>query len=569
MLDKELLLFIKGKRYYLVLSVLFNTLSLLFNIGLTFSLVYSLYSFVNLNYSDGINYLLLTLFLIFFRILGGYLANSYSIKLANYVTSKLRKETYNKFLSLNTNIPFSINEMSQLSTEGIEQLRLYYSNYLPSFFYSMIVPLILFIVFSFINIYVSLVYLICIPLIPLSIIMVSKWAKKLFNKYWDIYLSLGDSFLDNLRGMKELKIFLYSKKREEELKNSSEEFRKITMKVLTMQLYSVTIMDFVAYGGASIGIVLSLNAILGELIWYLGLFLIILGSEFFLPLRRLGSAFHVAMNGMTAGKKIIKLLKIDEVERDIELTENIKSIDVDNLSYHYENKDNVLNDINLHLETGFYSLIGVSGSGKSTLGKILLNVINGYEGQVLINNKYPLNRITLNSFYSKSAYISSSTFIFSKSIRDLFHFYNPTLSDEMILSLLKKVKMDQFISLHGGLDYKINDKVSNISLGEKQRLIIACYLANDYDFYIFDEATSSIDMESEKIILDIILELSKTKIVINITHRIKNSILSKEIFYLENSRIVEKGSFDTLMKQDGKYQKVYNYQLSLEGGNYE
>ena len=569
MLDKELLLFIKGKRYYLVLSVLFNTLSLLFNIGLTFSLVYSLYSFVNLNYSDGINYLLLTLFLIFFRILGGYLANSYSIKLANYVTSKLRKETYNKFLSLNTNIPFSINEMSQLSTEGIEQLRLYYSNYLPSFFYSMIVPLILFIVFSFINIYVSLVYLICIPLIPLSIIMVSKWAKKLFNKYWDIYLSLGDSFLDNLRGMKELKIFLYSKKREEELKNSSEEFRKITMKVLTMQLYSVTIMDFVAYGGASIGIVLSLNAILGELIWYLGLFLIILGSEFFLPLRRLGSAFHVAMNGMTAGKKIIKLLKIDEVERDIELTENIKSIDVDNLSYHYENKDNVLNDINLHLETGFYSLIGVSGSGKSTLGKILLNVINGYEGQVLINNKYPLNRITLNSFYSKSAYISSSTFIFSKSIRDLFHFYNPTLSDEMILSLLKKVKMDQFISLHGGLDYKINDKVSNISLGEKQRLILACYLANDYDFYIFDEATSSIDMESEKIILDIILELSKTKIVINITHRIKNSILSKEIFYLENSRIVEKGSFDTLMKQDGKYQKVYNYQLSLEGGNYE
>lgn len=569
MLDKELLLFIKGKRYYLVLSVLFNTLSLLFNIGLTFSLVYSLYSFVNLNYSDGINYLLLTLFLIFFRILGGYLANSYSIKLANYVTSKLRKETYNKFLSLNTNIPFSINEMSQLSTEGIEQLRLYYSNYLPLFFYSMIAPLILFIVFSFINIYVSLVYLICIPLIPLSIIMVSKWAKKLFNKYWDIYLSLGDSFLDNLRGMKELKIFLYSKKREEELKNSSEDFRKITMKVLTMQLYSVTIMDFVAYGGASIGIVLSLNAIMGGLIWYLGLFLIILGSEFFLPLRRLGSAFHVAMNGMTAGKKIIKLLKIDEVKRDIELTESIKSIDVDNLSYHYENKDNVLNDINLHLETGFYSLIGVSGSGKSTLGKILLNVINGYEGQVLINNKYPLNRITLNSFYSKSAYISSSTFIFSKSIRDLFHFYNPTLSDEMILSLLKKVKMDQFISLHGGLDYKINDKVSNISLGEKQRLIIACYLANDYDFYIFDEATSSIDMESEKIILDIILELSKTKIVINITHRIKNSMLSKEIFYLENSRIVEKGSFDTLMKQDGKYQKVYNYQLSLEGGNYE
>lgn len=569
MLDKELLLFIKGKRYYLVLSVLFNTLSLLFNIGLTFSLVYSLYSFVNLNYSDGINYLLLTLFLIFFRILGGYLANSYSIKLANYVTSKLRKGTYNKFLSLNTNIPFSINEMSQLSTEGIEQLRLYYSNYLPSFFYSMIAPLILFIVFSFINIYVSLVYLICIPLIPLSIIMVSKWAKKLFNKYWDIYLSLGDSFLDNLRGMKELKIFLYSKKREEELKNSSEDFRKITMKVLTMQLYSVTIMDFVAYGGASIGIVLSLNAIMGGLIWYLGLFLIILGSEFFLPLRRLGSAFHVAMNGMTAGKKIIKLLKIDEVKRDIELTESIKSIDVDNLSYHYENKDNVLNDINLHLETGFYSLIGVSGSGKSTLGKILLNVINGYEGQVLINNKYPLNRITLNSFYSKSAYISSSTFIFSKSIRELFHFYNPTLSDEMILSLLKKVKMDQFISLHGGLDYKINDKVSNISLGEKQRLIIACYLANDYDFYIFDEATSSIDMESEKIILDIILELSKTKIVINITHRIKNSMLSKEIFYLENSRIIEKGSFDTLMKQDGKYQKVYNYQLSLEGGNYE
>lgn len=562
MLDKELLAYLKEDKKYIYYTIILNILGLVFNVLITASLISLIYNFINNNYINGIYTILLTLLFLILRIVVLTLSNKCNRILADHITFKLREDTYKKFLNLGGDTPFTVSEMAQLSTEGIEQLRLYYSEYIPSFFYAMIAPILLFILFCFIDYLIAIIYLVCIPLIPISIILVSKGAKKIFNKYWDIYLGLGDVFLDNVKGMKELKIFLFTKERENEIKEKSEEFRKITMKVLVMQLYSVSIMDLVAYGGASIGIVLSLVALNQGLEWYLVLFMILIGAEFFLPLRRLGSAFHVAMNGATAGKKVLKLLNKEEQERPLLLNTKIEEIKINNLKFSYGDKL-IINDVNIVLNKGLYSFVGKSGCGKSTIAKILANRLINYEGNVLFNS-LECNKIELDNFYSKIAYIANSTYIMNESIKNTFLFYNPELTEDKMWEILKLVKLDNVIKLNGGLDFVIKDNAVNISGGEKQRLIIAYYLSKDYDFYIFDEATSNIDKESEEIILKVLKELAKTKIVLNITHRLKNVLNSNYIYYLENKEIKEEGSPNKLLLEDSNFKKILNEQEALE-----
>ena len=562
MLDKELLAYLKEDKKYIYYTIILNILGLVFNVLITASLISLIYNFINNNYINGIYTILLTLLFLILRIVVLTLSSKCNRILADHITFKLREDTYKKFLNLGGDTPFTVSEMAQLSTEGIEQLRLYYSEYIPSFFYAMIAPILLFILFCFIDYLIAIIYLVCIPLIPISIILVSKGAKKIFNKYWDIYLGLGDVFLDNVKGMKELKIFLFTKERENEIKEKSEEFRKITMKVLVMQLYSVSIMDLVAYGGASIGIVLSLVALNQGLEWYLVLFMILIGAEFFLPLRRLGSAFHVAMNGATAGKKVLKLLNKEEQERPLLLNTKIEEIKINNLKFSYGDKL-IINDVNIVLNKGLYSFVGKSGCGKSTIAKILANRLINYEGNVLFNS-LECNKIELDNFYSKVAYIANSTYIMNESIKNTFLFYNPELTEDKMWEILKLVKLDNVIKLNGGLDFVIKDNAVNISGGEKQRLIIAYYLSKDYDFYIFDEATSNIDKESEEIILKVLKELAKTKIVLNITHRLKNVLNSNYIYYLENKEIKEEGSPNKLLLEDSNFKKILNEQEALE-----
>ena len=562
MLDKELLAYLKEDKKYIYYTIILNILGLVFNVLITASLISLIYNFINNNYINGIYTILLTLLFLILRIVVLTLSNKCNRILADHITFKLREDTYKKFLNLGGDTPFTVSEMAQLSIEGIEQLRLYYSEYIPSFFYAMIAPILLFILFCFIDYLIAIIYLVCIPLIPISIILVSKGAKKIFNKYWDIYLGLGDVFLDNVKGMKELNIFLFTKERENEIKEKSEEFRKITMKVLVMQLYSVSIMDLVAYGGASIGIVLSLVALNQGLEWYLVLFMILIGAEFFLPLRRLGSAFHVAMNGATAGKKVLKLLNKEEQERPLLLNTKIEEIKINNLKFSYGDKL-IINDVNIVLNKGLYSFVGKSGCGKSTIAKILANRLINYEGNVLFNS-LECNKIELDNFYSKVAYIANSTYIMNESIKNTFLFYNPELTEDKMWEILKLVKLDNVIKLNGGLDFVIKDNAVNISGGEKQRLIIAYYLSKDYDFYIFDEATSNIDKESEEIILKVLKELAKTKIALNITHRLKNVLNSNYIYYLENKEIKEEGSPNKLLLEDSNFKKILNEQEALE-----
>ncbi len=559
MLDKELLKYIKGKRRYIVYIVFSNILGLMLSVLLTLTSIFGIKNFIENKFENGLVQLLIVLIIAILKMFIVKISSMFSNKLANYVVFKLREDTYKKFLDIHGKTPFTIQEMAQLSTEGIEQLRLYYANYLPSFFYAMIAPLLLFIMFMFIDIPVAIVYLVCVPLIPMSIVMVSKWAKKIFNKYWDIYISLGDSFLDNTLGMKELKIFTYDEERSKQMAKESEKFRKITMKVLTMQLASITIMDLVAFGGAGIGIVLSLLSMQNGLDVYITLFMILIGAEFFLPMRALGSAFHVAMNGATAGKKVMRLLKVKDYKDGSVSIDNIDSIKIENIAFKYD--DNlILDNVSVQLSKGFNSIVGISGSGKSTIAKLCSKIEKVFKGRILVNS-INIDNISSNSFYKKACYISNNSYLFHQTIRENFKFYNKNLKDEEMVQLLKEVRLEHF-----SLDLKINDQSTNISGGEKQRLVLAFYLSNKYDFYIFDEATSNIDVESEEIILEKIHEIAKDKIVLFISHRLKSVANSDNVFYLKNGKIIEEGSFNNLLKIESEFKKLYDFQNSLEKG---
>lgn len=557
MLDKELLKYIGNKKVYLVYIVLTNILNLLTSVLTTFIFSFMIKDFIEGKIREGLFKIIYVLILNTLKIVFYKISSMLSTKLANYVVEKLREETYQKFIKVHAKTPFTTQEMAQLSTEGIEQLRLYYSNYIPSFFYSMIAPIILFVIFVFIDYRVALIYLACVPLIPLSIILVSKWAKRIFNKYWDQYTSLGDSFLDSTYGMKELKIFQYDKIKEEKMMEESEEFRKITMKVLVMQLASITIMDLVAYGGAGAGIIMSLISMNSGLSVYLTVFMILVGAEFFLPLRALGSSFHVAMNGATAGKKVLKLLKEDDYLDGNKRIEEIKTIEFKNVSFMYSD-NKIIDDISFTLEKGFNSIVGISGSGKSTLAKLSSKVERANEGLILVND-ININELISESFYKRCCYISNNSFLFHQTIKESFKFYNPLIQEEKMLSLLKEMKLDNL-----SLDLKINDTSSNISGGEKQRLILAFYLSKDYDFYIFDEATSNIDIESENIIIDKIHEIAKKKIVLFISHRLNSVKDSDKILFLENGKISSSGKFNELLNESKSFNQLYMTQSTLE-----
>lgn len=558
MIDKDLLNYIKGKRYYLVLITLFSFLGLAFSVSSTFLLSKSVETYINSDYKLGTIYLLICLGLIAlfvtFFILKGKLSN----KLAEYVSLKIRGDIYEKYVSLNGSSSLKVQEIAQLSSEGIEQLKLYYSSYLPSFFYSMSAPIALFILFCFFSWKVAILYLACVPLIPVSIIVVSKWAKKIFATYWNKYLSLGGAYLDSIKGMKELLIFNYDKKMEEEMKSNSEEFRRITMKVLVMQLCSTTIMDFVAYGGAAIGIVLSLLALNnGEITYQVAIFLILVGAEFFLPLRALGSAFHIAMNGATAGKKVISLLKEEQPKDGEKEIKSISSIILNDVSFKYKDGDSfVFKNINMKINKGFTSLLGDSGSGKSTLSKILSKQINDYEGSIKVDNE-ELSSLKIYDYRKLVCYLSIDTYLLHLSIKDAFHFYNPDIKENEMIELLEKVSLKERILDEYSLDFIPKEDAIDLSGGEKQRLILAYYLGTKKDFYIFDETTSNIDKDSEEIILSAISSLAKDKAVLFISHRVKNALNANYVYLLgKDGTLKEEGKPEELLKKESSFKSL-------------
>lgn len=480
----------------------------------------------------------------------------------------LREKIYDKMLRLGASYKeqVSTSEVVQVCAEGVEQLETYFGRYLPQLFYSLLAPLTLFVVLSFVSFKASLVLLICVPLIPMSIVFVQKIAKKLLNKYWSIYTGLGDSFLENLQGLTTLKIYQADEKKAAEMDEESEHFRKITMKVLTMQLNSTSVMDIMAYGGAAVGIIVVLSEFMAGKVAFSGaLAIILLASEFFIPLRLLGSFFHIAMNGMAASDKIFRILDLPEPQQGMEtLSGDGLSIHLQDVRFAYEEEREILKGITFDIPAGsFVSLIGESGSGKSTIAGLLSGKNRGFKGSIRIGENY-LQNISEKSLMEQVTVIRHNSYLFKGTVTENLRMAKADATEEEMITVLKKVNLWDFLSVQNGLETELLEKASNLSGGQCQRLALARALLKDSKIYIFDEATSNIDMESEELIMSVIHELARTKSVLLISHRLSNVVKSDCIYMLENGVIAESGPHELLMAKKGAYQKLFDYQYQLE-----
>ena len=475
----------------------------------------------------------------------------------------LREKIYDKMLKLGASYSeqVSSSEVVQVSTEGVEQLETYFGKYLPQLFYSLIAPLTLFLILCRVSVKASVILLICVPLIPISIVVVQKIAKRLLNNYWSIYTGLGDSFLENLQGLTTLKIYQADQQKADEMDVESQNFRRITMKVLTMQLNSTSVMDIVAYGGAAIGMAVAVSEFLKGNISVSGtLCIVLLASEFFLPLRLLGSFFHIAMNGMAASDKIFKILDLPEPQAGEKcLPDGALDVSLKDVHFSYEADREILKGINLNLPAGsFVSLVGESGCGKSTIAGILAAKNRGYDGEITIGGE-SLSEINEADLMKHVVLVRHNSYLFKGTVEENLRMAKPDATKEEMEAVIQKV------NLLGFLQTQLLEKASNLSGGQCQRLVIArALLRTDSAVYIFDEAASNIDVESEELIMNVIHELAKTKTVLLISHRLANVVKSDKIYFLKDGEIKESGKHDELMSQNGAYRHLYESQMALE-----
>lgn len=481
----------------------------------------------------------------------------------------LREKIYEKMLKLGAsyNEQVASSEVVQVSTEGVEQLETYFGKYLPQLFYSLLAPITLFVILSRVSFKASVVLLICVPLIPISIVVVQKIAKKLLNKYWSVYTGLGDSFLENLQGLTTLKIYQADQKKADEMDEESQRFRKITMKVLTMQLNSTSVMDIVAYGGAAVGMAVALSEYLKGNVSIAGVIcIVLLASEFFLPLRLLGSYFHIAMNGMAASDKIFKILDLEEnMNGEICLLDGPLNIEMHDVHFSYEEDREIIKGIDLNLPVGsFISLVGESGCGKSTIAGILSGKNRNYTGSVKIQG-CELSEINESNLMEHVVLVRHNSYLFKGTVEENLRMAKADATKEEMESVLEKVNLLDFLNTQAGLQTQLLEKASNLSGGQCQRLVIArALLKENSQIYIFDEATSNIDIESEEIIMDVIHELAKVKTVLLISHRLANVVSSDQIYFMKDGEIKESGTHEELIQMNGAYKQLYESQMKLE-----
>ena len=490
----------------------------------------------------------------------------------SYLSSKavkktLREKIYEKLLRLGAsyNEQVATSEVVQVSVEGVEQLETYFGAYLPQFFYAMLTPLTLFVYLSFVSFPAAIVLLICVPLIPVSIAVVQTWAKKLLSKYWGQYTALGDTFLENLQGLTTLKIYQADEYKQKEMNDEAEKFRKITMKVLTMQLNSITIMDLIAYGGAAVGVIMAATQYAGGHVSLAGaLLIILLAADFFIPMRQLGSYFHVAMNGMAASDKIFRLLDLDEPKTGTAEVPADCTVICENLCFSYDADREILHGVTLRFpKGGFTAIVGESGCGKSTLAGILMGRNKGYAGSVTVGGT-EFSEISEESLMHNFTYISHQSYLFKGTVRENLRIGKPDATDSELWTVLERCNLADFLRSEQGLDTVLSERGSNLSGGQCQRLALARALLHDSPVYIFDEATSNIDVESENDIMAQIHALSGTKTVILISHRLANVEHADNIYVLDKGNIVESGTHADLLKQNGQYAALRNAQQSLE-----
>lgn len=502
------------------------------------------------------------------RYLCGYFASKTSFYASSEVKKVLRQKMYQKLTRMGASYheKVSTSEVLQVFVEGVDQLELYFGKYLPQFFFAMLAPITLFAVLVFVSWKASLVLIVCVPLIPLSIVAVQKIAKRLLSKYWGVYTNLGDTFLENIQGLTTLKVYQADERKNIEMNEKAEQFRRITMKVLTMQLNSVSVMDIVAYAGSAVGVVIAIVQVKNGTITLPQAFLLImLAADFFLPLRLLGSFFHVAMNGMAASDKLFKLLDTEEDKRgtvtDVDFNNDIV---IKNLSFSYDDKKSVLDKISIVIEKHkLTSIVGKSGCGKSTLSSLLCGTTKGYKGQITIDG-VEVKDIDEKTLMNNITAVNFNSYIFAGTVKDNLLIADKNASDEKMIEALRMVNLWSFLSEQDGLNTKLNQQGSNFSGGQRQRLAIARALIHNTPIYIFDEVTSNIDAESENDIMSVIHNMAKIKTVILISHRLENVVKSDNIILLDNGRIKENGNHSALMALGREYNLMYSTQAELE-----
>lgn len=570
MFNKRLLSEFKENKILVVGMVITQWLSLLANVLLIYTMSDFIMKVFNRQVESKDMYILAITAIIVMavRTVMNSLNISLSFKASTGVKKRLRQMIFEKLMRLGSGYKEKLQtaEAVQITTEGVEQLEIYFAKYIPQFFYSLLAPLTLFLIVGRMSLKVAVVLLICVPLIPVSIVAVQKFAKKMLNKYWGTYTELGDSFLESIQALTTLKIYQADERYAKKMDDEAEKFRKITMKVLIMQLNSVSIMDMIAYGGAALGIILTV------LEWQAAginlaqsIFIIMVSAEFFLPLRLLGSFFHIAMNGNAAADKIFKLLDCEEIQDTENVNWNMGDIVCENVSYTYPDKeDAVLRNVSFNIpQNELTAIVGESGCGKSTFVSLLMKERRDYTGKITIGGN-ELNEISGDMLRRHITRISHDAYIFYGTLYDNLKMGNPAADRKQMEKALRLVDMYDTVSEKGGLDMAIEEKGANLSGGQKQRIAMARAILHDSDVYVFDEATSNVDVESENKIMEVVDKLSKTKTVIVIYHRLANVKNADNIIVLKDGIICEQGNHNLLIEKNGHYARLYNTQKKLE-----
>lgn len=569
MIDKRLIRMVPESKKYVAGNVLMQWISLAANVVLMMSITRffaSLYA-KNMTGKDFAVFSVIAIMAVAVRFFCAIGASRMGFLSSKKVKKTLREAIYTKLLKLGAAYKEQIktSEIVQVAVEGVDQLETYFGAYLPQFFYAMLAPLTLFLVLLRVNIPSAVVLFVCVPLIPAAIAAVQTWAKKLLSKYWGQYTALGDTFLENLQGLTTLKIYQADAFKNKEMNEESEKFRKITMKVLTMQLNSITIMDIIAYGGAALGVFFSVTQYQKGGVDLAGaLLVILLSADFFIPMRQLGSFFHIAMNGMAASEKIFRFLELPEAPKKAAKFPRNAEIVCENLRFSYEAGREILKGMDLRIPRGrFVAIAGESGCGKSTVASILMGRNRGYKGTIRIGD-IELSDIAESSLMQNITYISHNSYLFKGTIRENLLMGNPNATEDEMWAVLEQTNLAAFLRNEEGLDTKLAEKASNFSGGQCQRLALARALLHDSPVYIFDEATSNIDVESENDIMEQILLLAKKKSVLLISHRLANITKADMIYAMEQGEVKECGTHEELLRKNGLYQKMWTTQQRLE-----
>lgn len=570
MIDKRLIGIVGQSRKYIAGNVAYQWCALLANLIMMIAIANLLANLYRREFEAGA--LILTAAALVVAIAIRFYCALQSSRMS-YLSSKtvkktLRRMIYEKLLRLGAsyNERIRTSEIVQIAVEGVEQLETYFGAYLPQFAYAMLAPLTLFVVLSFVNFPSAVVLLICVPMIPAAIAAVQTWAKKLLAKYWGQYTALGDTFLENLQGLTTLKIYRADEYKNEEMNVEAEKFRKITMKVLVMQLNSITIMDLIAYGGAALGVIMAITQFIAGNVGMAGcLLIILLSADFFIPMRLLGSFFHIAMNGMAASGKIFALLDLDEPNPgDIVTLDPAGGIMIEGLDFAYEAERPILKNVRMDFPIGSFSaIVGESGCGKSTVAAILMGRNKDYKGSVMFGGS-ELKRISEDELMRRVTYVSHQSHLFKGTVRDNLRMVRPDASDSALWEMLERVKLADFLRSENGLDTLLLERGANLSGGQCQRLALARALLHDSAIYIFDEATSNIDVESENDIIREIHALARTKTIVLISHRLANVVPADQIYVMDQGAVVESGRHETLLANQGIYQRLWTAQQNLE-----